>query len=223
MPRDSKAILTFYGERQNKMYVEAWLEKASKETKEWLEKENEFLRKTIKPNSIVLDVGCGTGRNLKVIAHLCKEAIGIDKNKKILNIAKENLKEFSQVKFVYGNVASLSFPNAYFDFVICMDNTFGDFRNKKLALKEMARVLKSTGKLFLSVFNEKALVIRLKDYKASGHNIMKVDRDGTIWTKEGLVSKQFSKKELEDLFDELGLKHKIIDFTQISYICVLSK
>lgn len=211
------------------MCLERWLEKASKETKEWLKKENRFLKKTIKPNSIVLDVGCGTGRNLKAIAHLCKEAIGIDKNKKILEMAKENLKEFPKIKLVLGNAACLPFPNSYFDFIICMGNTFGMIKNKFQALEEMAKVTKQGGKIIISVYNEKALNTRVKDYKIVGHHIIKIDeKKGMIWTKEGLVSKQFTRKELETMFHKLNLKYKtinykIINFTPISYLCEVSK
>lgn len=206
------------------MYLELWLEKASKETKEWLKKENQFLKKLIKPKSTVLDVGCGTGRNLKAIANLAKEAIGIDKNKKILEIAKENLKKFSQIKLIHGNAASLPFDSNYFDFVICMDNTFGDFFNKILTLQEMTRVLKAEGKIILSVYNEKALKTRIKDYKAAGHKIIKIDKkEGTIYTKEGLVSKQFTKKELKQLFESLKLSYEIINITPITYLCILQK
>lgn len=200
-------------------YFKRWLEKASKEIKEWLEKENEFLKKEIKLNSRVLDVGCGNGRSLKAISGFCK-AVGIDKNKKIILEAKKNV---AGVEFLFANAYDLPFKENYFDFVICMGNTFGVIYNADKALQEMERVVKPEGKIILSVYNEKALSSRIENYKKARHKIVKIDEKRTIFTKEGLVSKQFSKDYLKAIFKKFALKFKIINFTPISYLCILSK
>ena len=43
--------------------------------KVWLEKENKHLKRIIKKDSVVLDIGCGLGRNIKAIANIAKKII----------------------------------------------------------------------------------------------------------------------------------------------------
>ena len=55
------------------------------------------LRK-LKPNSRVLDLGCGTGHLSKFIKDLGHEVIGLDPSKKMLNFAKNNFPEIDSSK-----------------------------------------------------------------------------------------------------------------------------
>jgi 2-polyprenyl-6-hydroxyphenyl methylase/3-demethylubiquinone-9 3-methyltransferase len=209
----------------SKPYFKIWLKQASPEIKEWFQKEIEYLKKNIRPNSKILDVGCGFGRHIKILAPFSKEVVGIDNNKNILRKAKQELSKFKNVKLFLLNADKLSFDDNLFDYVICMTNTFGNFPKIKLdALKEMKRVCKKDGKIIISVYSEskKLLEIRKKDYKKIGLHITKI-KNGIIFTEEGLISEQFSKLQLKKLFNSVNLKAEIIKLTPISYLCELSK
>jgi ubiquinone/menaquinone biosynthesis C-methylase UbiE len=65
---------------------------------DWVQKETLWLQKNIKRGSIVLDVGCGWGRDLKVIAKIIKKGIGIDNDPKIIKEAKKNLTKFKNIE-----------------------------------------------------------------------------------------------------------------------------
>lgn len=97
------------------------------------------LRK-LKPNSKVLDLGCGTGHLSKFIKDLGHEVIGLDPSKKMLNFAKNN---FPEIEFVEGISAELPFKNNTFDYVVSIEVL--RYLNKKDVLQtyeEIYRVLK---------------------------------------------------------------------------------
>ncbi|WP_242652536.1 class I SAM-dependent methyltransferase [Desulfofarcimen acetoxidans] len=102
----------------------------------------------IKVNSVVLDVGTGTG----VLIPWLKEAVGLTGKIIAVDFAEEMLqfaiaKNFgSSVNILSADVHNLPFENDYFDEVVC-NSAFPHFHNKPLAMQEMTRVLKPGGRL----------------------------------------------------------------------------
>jgi ubiquinone/menaquinone biosynthesis C-methylase UbiE len=190
--------------------------------KKWFEKEREFLRKNIKKDSRVLEVGCGEGRSLNYIMDITKNIIGIDNSQKAIEDAKDNLKG---IKFQVADGRKLPFEDNSFDFVICMTTpaNFGDKKQEFYA--EMKRVVKKEGQILLSVFNEDAMEERLKLYKQVKTPIKKIVGGRVIFEDSVDVefSEQFSKKELEEIFKEAGLKITEITKEGIGYFCKLTK
>jgi 2-polyprenyl-6-hydroxyphenyl methylase/3-demethylubiquinone-9 3-methyltransferase len=207
----------------SKPFFEVWLKQTHPKIKEWLQKEIEYLKENIKPNSKILDIGCGFGRHIEIIADFSKEVVGIDDNKDMIQKAKDRLSNFKNVNLFIQNVQNLKFQDDYFDYVICMTNTFGDFPEIKLnALKEIKRVCKKNGKIIISVYNNKSLEIRKKDYEKIGLHVIGI-KNGIICTKEGLISEQFTKSQLKEMFDKYKLKSKILELNSISLLCELQK
>ena len=207
----------------SKPYFEIWLKQAHPKIKDWFQKEIEYLKKNIKPNSKILDVGCGFGRHIEILAGFSKEVVGIDNNSDMIRKAKDRLSNFKNVKLFLQDAQNLDFEDDYFDYIICLTNTFGNFPDiKEKVLKEMKRVCKKDGKIIISVYNDKSLEIRKKSYEKVGLHITKI-KDGIIYTKEGLISEQFSKPQLQQLFDKLNLKSKILELNDISFLCELQK
>jgi len=195
-----------------------FVERCSPLLKEYYNKELDFVTKL---SGDVLEVGCGTGRILTILAKKCRRIVGIDKEKVMVDISKDKLKKSRNVEIYKQNAKRLKFPDNCFDFVLCMANIFGNLGRDKLSvLKEMKRVCKSSGKIIISVYNEKALKPRLDSYANDGLTHIKVTKQGTVYTKEGLFSEQFTKKKLISLFKRLRLNYKIISLNQISYLCI---
>jgi len=196
-----------------------YVKKALPIIKDWLKKENLYLRKNIERNKSILDVGCGFGRHLKLLSDITKEISGIDWDKEAVKDAKKNLSKFKNVKIFLEDAQKMHFKKNSFDYVICIGNTFGDFGKDKLKiLKEIKRVVKRGGKIIISVYSEKALKTRLKQYKKIGIKIRKIENDGMVYTLDWF-SEQFSKEKLKDIFKKAGLAVKITELNPISYIC----
>ncbi len=200
-------------------YWKEFTNSTSKLIKDWLIKENEFLKNNITNNSTVLDVGIGYGRNVKAIVNNVKKLVGIDKSAFLLKEANK----FSNVELFCEDANKMHFQNDSFDFVICMGNTFGDFAENKInILKEMKRVCKKDGKIFISVYSENAIDYRIKEYERIGIKVSKI-QNGEVFTSDGLKLEQFTKEKLKKIFSEVGLEVEIKELNQISYICIASK
>lgn len=204
-------------------YWQNYIKNSDPLIKGWLRKENNYLKKNIRKGSVVLDVGCGFGRNTGVIANIAEKIIGIDNNEPLCEKIVKKLLKFKNVEFFCENAEKMHFPDNTFDYVICMGNTFGDFaQNKSKILKEMKRVAKKGGKIIISVYSEKALSIRQKEYSRIGIKIKKIS-NGTIYTNNHLILEQFDKKKLQDIFNLAKLKVKIIKLNPISYLCEMRR
>ncbi|GEM_PF-251287 len=60
-------------------------------------------KKLLNENSKVLDIGCGTGRHLLEFSKITSHITGTDISSRMLDYAKEKLKNVNEAKFIHGN------------------------------------------------------------------------------------------------------------------------
>lgn len=98
----------------------------------------------------ILDVGCGPGLLSKTLAIFFPKShiTAMDISKIALRLAKKNLEKKNNIDFVLANVNALPFKSASFDVIVCKDS-FHHFEFPERALKEMVRVLKKDGTLYI--------------------------------------------------------------------------
>ena len=93
----------------------------------------------------ILEIGCGIGRIMSMMAEIFGEVIGVDVSKKMIEIAKEKLSKFQNCKVYENNGKELSmFSDNYFDFCYSVI-VFQHVPNKEIIsnyVKETARILK---------------------------------------------------------------------------------
>jgi len=161
--------------------------------------------KSMKKNSLVLDLGCGSGRDIKSLLQYNHKVIGLDSSKKMLEIAK---RKYLKVKFIHANMIKIPLKDNSIDYVICIASFHHLKSNKSRlsCLKEIRRVLKKNGKLFLSVWYKKG---KKGAYLIPWQN--KVKRYYYF----------FTEKELKDLFKESNFK--IIELTKNKNYYIKSK
>ena len=99
---------------------------------------------------LILDAGCGTGRNLKPLLLAGSTAVGIDFSHRMLQVARRQL-ETSPVALA-DLQASLPFCSRSFDAVLCalIGEHLSDLR---VVLDEFYRILKPGGRLVFSVYH----------------------------------------------------------------------
>lgn len=78
---------------------------------------NIFPLNKLNKNSIVMDLGCGSGRWAKHIAPRVKKLVAVDPSIKALNTAKINLKKFTNVEFLLGDISTVNIKDNSFDFI----------------------------------------------------------------------------------------------------------
>lgn len=104
--------------------------------------------------SLVLDIGCGMGREAFCLYDKGFKITAIDISEKVIKPAKQfALESKRNIEFLLTNGLDLPFENNTFDVVIIWSQTFGLFyeeENKIHILKECNRVLKNNGVLSFS-------------------------------------------------------------------------
>jgi ubiquinone/menaquinone biosynthesis C-methylase UbiE len=112
------------------------------------------------PGDMILDAGCGSGRNISIIAPLVKEIVGIDYSDQMIERAREKVssENLHNVRLIQGDITSLQFPSNSFDKVICASVLqYLDAEDCAKALFEMARVCKPGGTLVVHAKNGTSL------------------------------------------------------------------
>jgi len=95
----------------------------------------------INKNSLILDVGCGTGLLFEHIGKQAKRLIGLDISSKILKEAKKRVKLFPKVVIIRADADYAPFPNEIFDAVFAI-TIIQNIPNPILTLYEMKRISK---------------------------------------------------------------------------------
>lgn len=106
-----------------------------------------------------LDLGCGSGRFSIGAAQSGFDIIGIDITPDAIRAAQQKAKQLrlKNVKFSVGDMTNLSFKDKTFDYVFCPRfsiNAVATFSQREKAVKEMLRVVKDDGAIFIESFNK---------------------------------------------------------------------
>lgn len=123
----------------------------------------------LKPEDNILDAGCGTGTVLKRLNAMCRiNGFGIDIEDKMIEQARSKL---PQMKIQKCDCSSTPFENEFFDSIVaCM--TFHHFHDQTAFAKEMARVLKKGGKIYIVDPNLPALLRKIVNTLLANHDIV---------------------------------------------------
>jgi ubiquinone/menaquinone biosynthesis C-methylase UbiE len=105
----------------------------------------------IKENQNFLDIGCGTGWAVGQVARVTGNKgsfYGIDLSPKMIEKAKENFNGNDNFHFYEANSESIPLEDNFFDIIICT-NSFHHYLHPEIAMKEIHRVLKTGGEIFI--------------------------------------------------------------------------
>jgi SAM-dependent methyltransferase len=92
-----------------------------------------------------LDVGCGDGMLAGRLAERCSEVTGIDRDHRMIALARSQVGEDARVRFIEADLLAHDFPEASFDFVCA--NTSLHHMDFGAALTALVAVLRPGGRL----------------------------------------------------------------------------
>lgn len=116
---------------------------------------DQILKDRFSAGMLILDAGCGGGRNLVYFLRSGFEVFGIDQNPEavahVRNLAKSLAPQLSEENFKIAKVDEMPFSNEQFDAAICSAvlHFADDEPHFNRMLEEMWRVLKDGGLLFV--------------------------------------------------------------------------
>jgi|GEM_PF-7060917 len=160
---------------------------------------NDIYSRTQFRDGSVLDIGCGSGGLLREFekSNPKLKLRGVDASKTLLNAARK----ISTMNLQYERAENLKFKADSFDLVICQD-TFHHFKKPVDVLKEMYRVAKRGGYIYITDLRRDAS----KDMiELSTCNIAKNSISHTIFYLWSLKA-SYTISEIETLLKKAGIK-----------------
>ncbi|MFX0137762.1 MAG: class I SAM-dependent methyltransferase [Candidatus Hodarchaeota archaeon] len=159
------------------------------------------LSKSVGKNSMVLDVGCGGGVDVLLMAKNGAFAIGLDIMLASVQIsgAREKAKSnklIGRVGFIIASAMNIPFKNDIFDFTTSF-SVIDHLPNKDEAfnaVKEMARVTKYEGDIIVTIPNSLFFIGTISRW------ILRISKTETFFEQ------RFSPNELKKMFIKSGLK-----------------
>jgi len=107
----------------------------------------------LKEESLVLDVGCGTGFLFEHFGDFVKLFVGLDISSGILKEAKKRAKRFPKATLIRADADFLPFPDGVFDGVFAL-TLLQNMPNPLLTLHEMKRVSRYRSTLVITGFKK---------------------------------------------------------------------
>ncbi|MFW9990682.1 MAG: class I SAM-dependent methyltransferase [Candidatus Odinarchaeota archaeon] len=218
----------YYSDRLSASRLKRCYDIASSRIRQYLEAEIQFVLKHIKETDTVLELGCGYGRVLARLAWKAGTVHGIDTSKDSLQLAKEFLRDISNVKLYEMNAGSLDFEKRMFDVVIAIQNGISAFKvDPRVLVKESLRVTKDGGKILLSSYSANIWEERLewfirqsKEGLLGEINFEKTGA-GTIICKDGFKATTYTAEDFSRLISEMKLEANIEEIDQSSIFCTI--
>ena len=159
--------------------------------------EKELFQRLVQPKrgQSLLEVGCGTGRNLEFFSELGLDVTGIDSSEPMLQMAAKRLGPGARL--LLGEANRLAFDNNSFD-IVALITVLEFLPDPTGALKEAARV--SRGKVYIGVLNKASILGVVRRVKCRFRKgIYSRAEFYTIWEIEGI-----SRRALGDVLLRWG-------------------
>jgi len=183
----------YYREKLSAGALERCYEVGSARIQRYLRAEMDFVVAHLRPDQVVLDLGCGYGRTLPALAGAARLVVGIDTSPDSLALAGARLRQLSNVLLACMDAIQIAFADESFDAVVCVQNGIAAFNVDQRALvTEAWRVLKPGGLAMFSSYSDRFWDDRLAWFEAQAEAglIGSIDRQrsggGIIVCSDGL-------------------------------------
>ncbi len=197
-----------------KIERDVWNKTFKEKGKVFTSPQEDMLRivKLFKKNNIkrVLDLGCGSGRHLVFLAKRGFDVYGIDMAKSGIKISEkwldnEGLKADLKMGDIYGK---LPYKSSFFDAIVSTQTLHHEKIEKiRKLIKEMERILKINGLIFITVFDLKCVPNKNKKQIAPKTFILLKGND--IGVPHYSFNKDMLKEEFKD-FKILNIWHESV-------------
>ena len=101
-------------------------------------------------NKNIIDIGCGTGKYLKLFSPFAKSITGIDAAQDQLSVAEDKIKDLDNIELICSDIAEMSVAKKYdIAFASWVLGTITDEEKRLKALNNIKNSMKENGKIFL--------------------------------------------------------------------------
>lgn len=189
----------------------------------YLKAEIDYIQQKFSPGDLILDLGCGYGRELQQIANNEVTIIGIDISFSSLIFGKEMLHNIANCFLMEMNAVELAFQDQFFDIVLCIQNGISAFHvDQQELIRENIRVTKPGGIIIFSSYSDKFWKDRLEWFQLQSENglLGEIDyektRNGVIICKDGFKATTIRPHQFLLLTSEFNVETNIVEVDESS-------
>lgn len=193
----------------------------------------ETLEELAADDRTVADLGCGTGRNLALLAELFSCVIAVDVSERCLKVAQERHRALQHVEFVRADLSAPVADMAPVDVALCLNVAIMPRYEARISLlRNAAELVRPGGRLLLVVPSLESVLLSVHrlvmwnlaeagSYREAaaaaspelGFTACSL-RDGVV-TTAGTPTKHYLREELELLIPQVG--HRILGIEKVEY------
>ena len=219
----------YYAQKLNASNLYRVYETRIERVKRYLDAEIDFVRRSLRGDERVLELGAGYGRIMKKLAPFAASITGIDISEDSVAFGREYLADATNCRIETMDAHAIAF-DAEFDVVLCLQKALS--ARKGDAADTVARCVKSLvpgGTLYCSSYSPKFWEHRLAWFREQADKglLGAIDdektRDGLIVCRDGFVARTFSPGDLESLGRASGYPYRIEEVDDSSVFLVIRK
>jgi 2-polyprenyl-6-hydroxyphenyl methylase/3-demethylubiquinone-9 3-methyltransferase len=180
----------------------------------------------IHEGDLVLELGCGYGRNLPKLAGAAQWVIGIDTSLATLKLAKKDFRALSKCLLAGMDAVRLGFQEQVFDCVVCIQNGISAFHvDQRALIDESIRVTKPNGIVLFSTYSDKFWNHRLQwfELQSEAGLLGEIDyektKDGVIVCKDGFKATTVRCEDFLALTAHINADVRIVEVDESSLFC----
>ena len=215
----------YYSKKLSAERLRQVYEIAPDRVKQYLLSEISFVMEKLKPDDLVLELGCGYGRFMDKLAKKVQPVIGIDTSLDNLYMAqKSNLRSSFWLSAM--NAVNLGFCDQCFDAIVCIQNGISAFNiNQEDLIREALRVTRPGGRIFFSSYSERFWPERLNWFRIQARHdlIGEIDEEatgnGVILCKDGFKATTLGPEEFRALASRVGVSVMITEVDESAIFC----
>lgn len=177
--------------------------------RKYVSEEEQLIVSKVKGARSVLDAGCGDGRIIPILAPLGCEIVAIDISPDFVEMASQSGNQVPNIRVLEMDMTGIEeeFGPKYFDYTLLLFNTLGNVENEVKVFRSLGTVTRRA--IFVTVYLKGTVEARKEFYRSIGSPLEeRIDSDETFYSKGGMVSKAYSKMDMETLVAKVGLKVK---------------
>jgi 2-polyprenyl-6-hydroxyphenyl methylase/3-demethylubiquinone-9 3-methyltransferase len=219
----------YYKEHLAAERLQQCYELAPARVKQYLRAEVEFVVARLRPDDIVLDLGCGYGRTMPAFAGSSRLTVGNDNSLVSLRLAQQRLGTEANCGLLCADAKQLGLASSSFDRVVCIQNGISAFHvDRRVLVQEVVRVLRPRGMALFSTYSDRFWEDRLDwfERQSAAGLIGDIDRlathDGVIVCNDGFTAGTVHEEEFRTLVANLDVELESFEVDDSSVFYLVS-
>lgn len=175
--------------------------------KEYMRLEEAFLLKNLRGVKSLLEIGCGDGRYLEMLASVVGEILGIDYSEYFVKVSKKRTHNLHNVDVIHGNAKDLqSFLSKSYQCATLAWNTIGNMPQEihQDVVEALSKWVEE--RIFISTYqcSDAVMQERLKLYENCGYKVNSINGNKVILEDGAHCAEAYSIKYFQDLIESNG-------------------